>query len=275
MNEAVKHTIVSVRIDEKDASEQVAKDLLSFSYTDKETDEAEEVTITLKDETGKWRNNWAPKMNATLKCDIVTMEPKDLLKCGKFHVDSRRISGAPSVYELRATSIPPDSPVRRKAKEKTWQKQSLKQIAQAIAGENGLSLLWDCADGVGTEIREQTDQKRESDLVFLQKLCKEEGANLKLSDGKLIIFDQKSYEKKAPVMTITMGRSEVLKWEFSQELADAYKSVTVTYRDPAKKVRGHAAQKRKDAQASSGSTTDEDDLENMDDDDAQEAHEDL
>ncbi len=273
MLDAVRHTIVSVRIDEKDASEQVAKDLLSFSYTDKETDEAEEVTITLKDETGKWRNNWAPKMNATLKCDIVTMEPKDLLKCGKFHVDSRRISGAPSVYELRATSIPPDSPVRRKAKEKTWQKQSLKQIAQTIASENKLQLLWDCAEGVGTEQREQADQKRESDLVFLQKLCKEEGANLKLTDGKLVIFDQKSYEKKDPVMTITFGDSEVLKWEFSQELADAYKSVTVTYRDPAKKVKGHAAQKRKEAPASS--TADEDDLENMDDDDAQEAHEDL
>jgi len=272
--ETVRQTIVSVRIDGKDASEQVAKDLLSFSYTDKETDEAEEVTITLKDETGKWRNNWAPKMNATLKCDIVTMEPKDLLKCGKFHVDSRRISGSPSVYELRATSIPPDSPIRRKAKEKTWQKQSLKQIAQAIAGENGLSLLWDCADGVGTEPREQADQKRESDLVFLQKLCKEEGANLKLSDSKLIIFDQKSYEKKAPVATILFGMSELLKWEFSQELADAYKSVTVTYRDPAKKVKGHAAQKRKDPEpASSG--TDEDDLENMDDDDAHEAQEDL
>lgn len=276
MLEAVRHTIVSVRIDEKDASEQVAKDLLSFSYTDKETDEAEEVTITLKDETGKWRQNWAPKMNATLKCDIVTMEPKDLLKCGKFHVDSRRVSGAPSVYELRATSIPPDSPLRRKAKEKTWQKQSLRQIAQTIASENGLQLLWDCAEGVGTEQREQVDQKRESDLVFLQKLCKEEGANLKLTDGKLVIFDQKSYEKKDPVMTIVLGSSEVLKWEFSQELSDAYKSVTVTYRDPAKKVRGHAAQKRKEGSASSGgSGTDEDDLENMDDDDAQEAHEDL
>ena len=273
MLETVRHTIVSVRIDEKDASEQVAKDLLSFSYTDKETDEAEEVTITLKDETGKWRNNWAPKMNATLKCDIVTMEPKDLLKCGKFHVDSRRISGTPSVYELRATSIPPDSPIRRKAKEKTWQKQSLKQIAQTIASENKLQLLWDCADGVGTEQREQADQKRESDLVFLQKLCKEEGANLKLTDGKLIVFDQKSYEKKDPVMTIVLGSSEVLKWEFSQELNDAYKSVTVTYRDPAKKVKGHAAQKRKEAPASSG--VDEDDLDDMDDDDRQDAQEDL
>ena len=273
MPDTVRHTIVSVRIDEKDASEQVAKDLLSFSYTDKETDEAEEVTITLKDETGKWRNNWAPKMNAKLKCDIVTLEPKDLLKCGRFHVDSRRISGAPSVYDLRATSIPPDSPIRRKAKEKTWQKQSLKQIAQAIAGENGLSLLWDCADGVGTEPREQADQKRESDLVFLQKLCKEEGANLKLTDGKLVIFDQKSYEKKDPVMTVTLGSSDVLKWEFSQELSDAYKSVTVTYRDPAKKVKGHAAQKRKESPAASG--VDEDDLENMDDDDRQDAQENL
>lgn len=276
MAHTTRSTIVSVRIDGNDASEQVAKDLLSFSYTDKETDEAEEVTITLKDETGKWRTSWAPKMNAKLKCDIVTVvdgAPKDLLKCGRFHVDSRRVSGAPSVYELRATSIPPDSPIRRKAKEKTWQKQSLKQIAQAIASENKLQLLWDCAPEVGSEVREQADQKRESDLVFLQKLCKEEGANLKLTDNKLVIFDQKSYEKKAPVCIINREDGEVLKWEFSQELSDAYKSVTVTYRDPEKKVKGSAAQKRKDP--ASQSSIDEDDLENMDDDDAQEAHEDL
>ncbi len=274
MADTVRQTIVSVRIDEKDASEQVAKDLLSFAYTDKETDEAEDVTITLKDETGKWRKNWAPKMNATLKCDIVTLEPRDLLKCGKFHVDSRRVSGSPSVYELRATSIPPDNPIRRKAKERTWKKQTLKQIASTIASENSLTLLWDCAGDVGTEQREQADQKRESDLVFLQKLCKEEGANLKLTDSKLVIFDQKSYESKEPVCTIKREDNEVLRWEFSQELADAYKSVTVTYRDPAKKVRGHAAQKKKEA-SNSASQIDEDDLENMDEDDAQEAAEDL
>lgn len=106
---------------------------------------------------------------------------------------------------------------------------------------------------MGSEPREQVDQKRESDLVFLQKLCKEEGANIKLSDSKLIIFDQKSYEKKSPVATIILGASNVLSWEFSQEMHDAYKSVTVTYRDPAKKVKGSSAQKTKKKSSSSSS----------------------
>ena len=249
----IRTTRLKVTISEKDATEQVENDLLSFSYTDKEADEAEEVSITLKDEKGKWRTSWAPDPNAKLTASITSLLDGVVigeLPCGQFHVDSRRVAGAPSVYELRATS---GSPIRRKVKERTFKQQTVRQIAQTIASDNSLTLYWDCADDVGSEPREQADQKRESDLVFLQKLCKEEGANLKLSDSKLIIFDQKSYEKKSPVATITLGSSNVLRWEFSQEMHDAYKSVTVTYRDPAKKVKGRAAQKTKKKSTSSGS----------------------
>lgn len=252
----IRTTKLRVTIAEKDATEQVEKDLLSFSYTDKETDEAEEVSITLKDEKGKWRTSWAPDPNAKLTASITSLLDGVVigeLPCGQFHVDSRRVAGAPGVYELRATSIPPGSPIRRKVKERTFKQQTVRQIAQTIASDNSLTLYWDCADDVGSEPREQADQKRESDLVFLQKLCKEEGANLKLSDSKLIIFDQKSYEKKSPVATITLGASNVISWEFSQEMHDAYKSVTVTYRDPAKKVKGSAAQKTKKKSSSSSS----------------------
>ena len=109
MAAGIRTTRLKVTISEKDATKQVENDLLSFSYTDKETDEAEEVSITLKDEKGKWRTSWAPDPNAKLTASITSLLDGVVigeLPCGEFHVDSRRVAGAPGVYELRATSIP-------------------------------------------------------------------------------------------------------------------------------------------------------------------------
>lgn len=244
----VRKTRVEVTISEQDASLDIASGLLDFSYTDKETDEAEDVSITLKDERGLWAGAWAPDMNATLVCTIVLEDTsgKQLgrLPCGKFHVDSRRIAGSPRVFEMRATSIPPDMPMRRKKKERVWKQTSFKDIASTLASENNLQLFWDCGDGVGTETQEQIDQKKESDLAFLSRLAKDNGVSIKVSDGKLVLFDQAAYEKKSPIATIVYGVSPVLSYSFSQELNAAYKSCTVTWRDPKKKVAGEAASRK-------------------------------
>lgn len=43
-----------------DVTEDLMPDLLSFSYTDKENAEADEVTLTLMDPDGKWASQWKP-----------------------------------------------------------------------------------------------------------------------------------------------------------------------------------------------------------------------
>lgn len=45
---------------EQDVSQSVLPDLLSFTFSDKETGEADELRLTLKDETGKWAAAWRP-----------------------------------------------------------------------------------------------------------------------------------------------------------------------------------------------------------------------
>lgn len=217
-----------------DITEDITPDLLSFSYTDNESAEADTINITLKDEKGKWAGRWSPDHGETIKASIIpgTVEGpgRRKLDCGTFYVDSLRAAGAPRTCEIGGVSVPLDMPIRRKTKTRAWEKKNLKGIAQQIADESKLKLFWDTGDNNPTYDRE--DQKRESDLGFLMRLCESAGLSLKVTDERLVIFDQSAYEKKPAVMTLTLGESEILSWDFSAAISERYKSVTVKYRDP-------------------------------------------
>ena len=95
--------------DKENMSGYINPDLLSFSYHDKDGDEADEISISLKDETGKWAGSWSPDGGMVLQAFIATGTP--LIKgpelfCGTFFVDSIEFSGPPRTVSIRAVSIP-------------------------------------------------------------------------------------------------------------------------------------------------------------------------
>ena len=245
-----------------DVTQDIAPDLLLFQYTDKETDEADEISLTLKDPDHKWAGTWKPDGGEQVIASILSGEMTDglstilttiknaiqgestRLPCGTFHIDSLRVAGSPSVMEMKGVSIPLDTPIRKKLKSKSWEKTTLKAIATAIAKSNNVGLMWDCEDN--PELDRQ-DQKRETDLKFLSKICKENGMSIKVTETQIVIFDQKSYESKPSVKTFTLGVSSILSWDFESRQSETYKSVTVTYRDPRKKKRGSAGSHNTDS----------------------------
>lgn len=223
-----------------DVSESILPDLLSFSYTDKETNEADAISVTLKDSDGKWAGSWKPDGGEVVAATIIkgTIDEKQQkLYCGKFYIDRQSVSGNPRTYSFEGVSIPLNKPIRKKIKSRAWEKKSLKEIATAIASENGLSLVWDCE---GNEDYDRIEQKRESDMAFLMRLCEEVGFSIKVTDEKLVIFDQLYYEKKSPVKVFTLGKSDIISWSFESNQTEKYKSVTIAYRDPKKKSFGFA-----------------------------------
>ena len=230
--------------DDTDVTESLMPDLLSFSYADKETAEADEISIMLKDPDGKWASAWKPDGGESVRAYISkgTTTDKRLnrneLYCGRFFVDSMRVSGSPRVFDLRAVSIPLNKPIRKKIKSKAWENVTLQAIASAIAQEAGVSFLFDSEED---PTYDRVDQPRESDLKFLSRLCQDIGLSLKVTDEQLVIFDQHFYESKAPIKVIALGESDVLSWDFEIVQSETYKSVTVLYRDPKKKKSGEAA----------------------------------
>lgn len=224
-----------------DVTQSLLPDLLGFTYDDKETHEADEISVTLKDPTGKWASTWKPDGGEVVKAYIspgtTTQKGRRELYCGKFFVDSVRVSGAPRVFEIRAVSVPLNKPIRKKLKTRAWEKTTLKAIAQQIASASGVRLLYDAQENPTLD---RQDQSKESDLKFISRLCEDAGLSLKFTDERIVIFDQASYEKKDAIKTFTLGESNVLSWDFESAQSDTYKSVTVSYRDPKQKKESSA-----------------------------------
>jgi phage protein D len=215
-----------------DATEDITPDLLSFSYNDKETKEADEISISLKDETGKWAGTWSPDGGEEIKAYIMpgdSEKPHGTLYCGKFYVDSLSASGSPRTFTMKAISIPLNTELRRKKKSRAWEKTSLADILGKICEECNCKPVFDADDEINYD---RIDQSNESNLEFLAKLCDEAGYAIKVTDEQIVVFDQEKYETMPPVKDFTVGVSDILSWEFESNQSDSYKSCSITYRDP-------------------------------------------
>lgn len=173
-------------------------------------------------------------MGAGISASIIrknfNSDGKDMvLDCGTFNVDTVQINGPPSKITIKATSLANTSTVRAVKKNRAWEKISLKQIAESIAKQNGLSCYF---SGDYDPIYDRKEQVDESDICFLQGLCKAAGISLKVTNGTIILFNEAQYEKKDPVQTFELGKANILTYSLSDGTSDTtYSSCHVSYTD--------------------------------------------
>ncbi len=230
-------TTLSVIYADTDITTEINEDLLSFSYTDCIDDEADEVSITLKDPDGKWAGAWSPERGARLNAMLFT-EGRGVLDTGLMSVDRLSTSGSPRVFSLQAVSIPLNNTIRRTIKSRNFEGLTLKAIAAQIAQEAELELLFDSQNNPEYD---RVDQRQESDLAFVKRLGDEAGVSVKVSDTQLILFDQASYENKDPIKLYYLSLSPILSWSFEMQQSERYRSCTVKWRDIRQKTASAAA----------------------------------
>lgn len=252
-----RRTVVRLTFDGVDISADINRYLQSLSYTDNEQDETDDLQLTLDDREGVWLGNWlntpAASKGAELAAVIVqknwNSDGKDrVLDCGTFQIDSVDGSGPPSKVTIKGGSIPYTSTVRTQKKTKAWEKIKLSGIANEIAGKNGLTCMFESAfDPFYT----RKEQVQESDITFLQRLCKAAGISLKVTAKMIVLFDAAAYEKKSAVRTIKRGAADVKQYSFNTSFHDAsYSSCHVTYTDPSSGTTYEATYKAPDADTS-------------------------
>ena len=197
---------LNVEYNSVDISEDISQYILSASVTDNMSGRADDITISLEDRAHLWRDPWFPELTAQLKVTICTYNWESLsdgyqyLYMGNFYVDEITVHDNPATVEIRGVSVPDDTPLRGNKHSRAWEKVDLKKVFTDVAGENKLELFWD------TEINpklDRVDQSDQSDLDLLNSLVKDVGLALKVSDKKLIVFDEYKYEQADPVLTIT------------------------------------------------------------------------
>lgn len=226
-----------VTIGGHNATDHIKPDLLDFSYTDNASGKADEISLTLADPEGKWSGSWKPKkgmaVTASLECfDWFGPDKHATLPMGKFTVDETELSGPPDKIKIKAVSAAKTSSMSEEANSKGWENFDLQGVAGDIAKKHGLELMYDAP----AHKFQRQDQREESDLAFLNRLCKERGVNLKVHDGKMVLFDAKEWDAKKPGLVIAKKGDQFspTSYSFKEESGDTYAKAEVSYHDPAK-----------------------------------------
>lgn len=234
-----RRTAVRLFFDGVDITADINKYLLSLSYTDNEEDKTDDLQLSLDDREGVWLGNWLNTPTASKGLEIAAVivqknwdsDGRDrVLDCGVFSIDTVDGSGPPAKATIKAGSIPYESTIRTQKKTKAWEQYTLSGIANEIAGANGFKCMFESGFD---PFYERKEQMQESDISFLQRLCKNAGISLKVTAKIIVLFDAAAYEQNSAVRTIRKGAADVSRWSFSTSLHDtAYSKCHVSYTDP-------------------------------------------
>ncbi|GHV50439.1 hypothetical protein FACS1894216_02650 [Synergistales bacterium] len=227
-----RRTRIKLIYEGKDISRDIAPFLLSFDYTDKASGEADDIQITLEDRDGLWRDPWFPSKGDKIAASIITENWDEgssrSLYCGSFEVDEIEVSEPPMTVSVKAVSAPRSTSMRDESKNKNWEGYKLSGIAGDIAGKAGMSLEYIAEKDPQYDTRNQVEQ---SDMSFLMKLCSDSGLALKVTDEKIVIFDEEEFEEKAAVSSLKRGDYRIISASLKTKMAGTYKAAHVAYSD--------------------------------------------
>ena len=210
-----RRTSVDVVFDGVNITKSIRPYLLGLTYTDCEEGQADDLQLRLQDRGGLWREKWLAAMlegavkSRPMKIRAAIVREKwtgngleQRLDCGSFELDAAELSGPELVLVVKATALPFSGQIRQTKKTRSWENYRLSGIAREMAKNAGLGLLYEAKNDPKFDRQEQ---RKQSDIDFLSRLCRDAGLSLKATDGMLVVFDQAVYEKKPPVKTIRRG----------------------------------------------------------------------
>ncbi len=152
------------------------------------------------------------------------------LNIGTFEIDGIDASGPPTKVTVKSTSIPYTSTLRMAKKSRAWENITLKAIGEQIAGDSGLSLMYEASENPTFKRKEQVQT---SDIKFLQELCNAAGMALKVTTLKIVIYDAAEYDAKPATKIFEFGGKDIISYKLGTSLTDtAYTSCHVSYTDP-------------------------------------------
>lgn len=225
---------VKVKYQGVDITGDITKDLLSFEYVDNASGQSDSVSISVKDEKHIWLKDWFPTKGDKIVPTLITKDwdrPGEIkaLPCGSFIIDEPEYSGRPSVFTLNGISSPADTDFSDVEKSKVWRNINLKSIAGDIAGKYRLNLEFISKNNPLYKTKEQSET---TDSSFLSTLCEDEGLSMKVTDGKIVIFDEEEFENKDPIAVYNESNKNVLSYNLKTQLSDtSYTGIKVEYYD--------------------------------------------
>jgi len=216
----------------KDISADLQPYLLGVSYTDNQGGKADEVAIDLQDRDALWRGDWLPGTGDTIEVRLHADdwgEGGGSLFCGTFTIDKLGMVGPPSTVKLSGVSVPTGLAARKTKRSRAWENATLQTIAGDVATSARMPLVFDAPD---TPPLDRVDQRSETDLAFLARLCGERHYALKVTDNQLVVWSVAAYAARDEFTTYTLGESRVIGWSLDVKPYLFTPKVKVVYQDP-------------------------------------------
>jgi phage protein D len=232
---------LELKYDGKDISRDVAPFVTSFKYVDRTLpDKMDEISVTFQDVPGLWRGSWFPERGAKFAAKINVdnwFAKGDHFErdCGMFEIDDLTSSGLPSTFTISAVSVGISSSIRRQQRSHAWGEGtgnaiSIRDISDEIAKRHGFVLKW---HSDYNPVLERWEQKSESDLSCLKKICEYAGLTIKITNQWIVIFNGEQFDKAEPEITIRMAGDGVKSYSFNANSSDVYSACEVKYFDSA------------------------------------------
>lgn len=219
----------------------------SISYTDNDSSAADEIVINLIDKDMDWAmRGFAPEKEHDLDVTIYfhNMTEKRTFQryhCGNFTIDDITYSGGSSGHKctIKGISLPAEQSFQTGKVSKTWEKVTVRQIAEEIKEKYGMKELYFWAR---EPIIEKVDQEEQADSEFIAGLCKSQGLSIKVYKKSLVIFDKSQYEARG--VTATYTEKDLEEWTWNSTLVGTYTGAKIAYtqvnkkeKDPEKKTK--------------------------------------
>lgn len=212
-----------------DISSELDPMTTSISYTDKAHGEIDEIDVTVQDKDGRWKGSWYPETGDTMTLTIFDGVGGEL-PCGSFEMDEPEASGSRGgdLMTIRGLAAPISKPLRTQ-KTRAFEKQTLRQIVEKVAGENGLSVEGDIEE----QNFQRVTQRRERDLEFLTRLAEDTGHYFSVRGKRAIFTSIKSVDGRAAALTISHAQlgTQLLSYRFKNQTAETYSKAKVTALD--------------------------------------------
>ena len=211
--------------------DKMTEALESFSYTDIASGQSDTISISMHDIDKEWMGNLKPGKGCTIGAGIITEDWEDegddySFNCGVFTLDELSFSGRPLSCSIGAVSVPIDDDFKSLPKSRTWEKTTVRDIAQRICDDAGVALYY---SGEAYQIKD-IEQSNQTDSAFLYNLCERYGLAMKVYSQKIVIFDMVASEEAKAVHTI--DETDMTAWSYTECIVGTYTGVKLGYTDP-------------------------------------------
>ena len=222
---------VIVIFNKVDISDEIAHSISSLNYTDNSKSAIDDLEIELENLDYRWLKEWYPDENAQLLVGIheELENETNFLDLGTFYVDEPTFED--QKLTLKCLALPLDQNIRDQKNSAAWENITLKELVTRIANKHEMNAEI-YAENV---FFERLDQNQETDLAFINRIVKEIGLNMKVSDDKIIIFDDEEMEKNDTIEVFNIKDYRIRSFSLKKKNKEIYDKVEVSYYDPDKK----------------------------------------